>query len=71
MPACTICKTRNAEFVIPKNVDLRNISLDLHFNILTIENRIFIREELKESLGMDFFSPFQPKKKVKVYKSCK
>ena len=26
---------------------------------LSIENRIY-REELKESLGMNFFSPFQP-----------
>ena len=26
---------------------------------LSIENRIY-REELKESLGMTFFSPFQP-----------
>ena len=25
-----------------------------------IENRIYIREEFKESLGMNFFSPFQP-----------
>ena len=28
---------------------------------VTIENRIY-REELKESLGMNFFSPFQPEK---------
>ena len=37
---------------------------------LTIENRIY-REELKESLGMNFFSPFQPEREFKVYKSCK
>ena len=36
-----------------------------------IENRIYIREELKESLGMNFFSPFQPEREFKVYKSCK
>ena len=36
----------------------------------TIENRI-CREELKESLGMNFFSPFQPEREFKVYKSCK
>ena len=35
-----------------------------------IENRIY-REELKESLGMIFFSPFQPEREFKVYKSCK
>ena len=29
------------------------------------------REELKESLGMNFFSPFQPEREFKVYKSCK
>ena len=38
--------------------------------LLTIENRIY-REELKESLGMNFFSPFQPEREFKVYKSCK
>ena len=35
-----------------------------------IENRIY-REELKESLGMIFVSPFQPEREFKVYKSCK
>ena len=34
------------------------------------ENRIH-REELKESLGMNFFSPFQPEREFKVFKSCK
>ena len=37
----------------------------------SIENRIYIRGELKESLGMNFFSPFQPEREFKVYKSCK
>ena len=36
----------------------------------SIENRIY-REELKESLGMNFFSPFQPEREFKVYKLCK
>ena len=36
----------------------------------TIENRIY-REELKESLGMNFVSPFQPEREFQVYKSCK
>ena len=36
----------------------------------TIENRIY-REELKESLGMNFVSPFQPEREFKVYKSSK
>ena len=38
--------------------------------VVAIENRIY-REELKESLGMIFFSPFQPERELKVYKSCK
>ena len=42
----------------------------LLFSVINIENRIY-REELKESLGMDFFSPFQPEREFKVYKSCK
>ena len=36
-----------------------------------IENRIYIRGEFKESLGMNFFRPFQPEREFKVYKSCK
>ena len=39
--------------------------------IMPIENRIYIREEFKESLGMIFFTPFQPEREFKVYKSCK
>ena len=39
-------------------------------SVVTIENRIY-REELKEFLGMIFFSPFQPEREFKVYKSCK
>ena len=33
----------------------------------SIEYRIY-REELKESLDMNFFSPFQPEREFKVYK---
>ena len=39
--------------------------------VLPIENRIYIRGEFKESLGMNFFSPFRPEREFKVYKSCK
>ena len=46
-----------------------NIFLDM--KALIIENRIYIREELKESLGMNFFSPFQPEREFKVYKAWK
>ena len=35
------------------------------------ENVIYIRGEFRESLGMNFFSPFQPEREFKVYKSCK
>ena len=38
---------------------------------ISIENRIYIRGEFKESLGMNYFSPFQPEREFKVYKSCK
>ncbi len=34
----------------------------------TKENRIYIRGEFRESLGMNFFSPFQPERGFKVYK---
>ena len=40
-------------------------------NTLTIENRIYIRGEFKESLGMNLFSPFQSEREFKVYKSFK
>ena len=59
--------------------DCKELNYFLHSGILRlimvmhrlgIENRIY-REELKESLGMNFFSPFQPKREFKVYKSCK
>ena len=43
-------------------------------SVINIENRIY-REELKESLGMNFVSnfvsPFQPEREFKVYKSAK
>ena len=35
------------------------------------EYRIYIRVEFRQSLGMNLVSPFQPKRKFKVYKSCK
>ena len=49
------------------------LDLMLIFHVLevkNIENGIY-REELKESLGMIFFSPFKPEREFKVYKSCK
>ena len=38
---------------------------------LTIETRIYHRWEFKESLGINFLSPFQPERELKVHKSCK
>ena len=32
------------------------------------ENRIYIRVEFRQSLGMSFVSPFQPEREFKVYK---
>ena len=39
--------------------------------VIDIENRKYIRGKFKESLSMNFFSPFQPEREFKVYKSCK
>ena len=52
------------------NYSLLNHSSKLELYTRGIENRIY-REEFKESLGMNFFSPFQPVRELKVYKSCK
>ena len=41
------------------------------FYIFPKENRIYIRGEYRQSLGMHFFSPFQLERKFKVFKSCK
>ena len=43
----------------------------LRSSVLDKENRIYIRRESKQSLDMNFFSPFQPEREFKVYKSCK
>ena len=43
----------------------RHISFYILFFVISIENRIYI-EELKESLGVNFFSPFQPEREFKV-----
>ena len=42
-----------------------------YLDYMAIENRIYIRGEFKESFDMNFFSPFQPEREFKVYKSCK
>jgi len=39
-------------------------------SIMLIE-QVLVRGEFRESLGMNFFSPFQPEREFKVYKSCK
>ena len=61
--------TINLELEICKKLDLSYYIVHLVM-FLNIENRIY-REELKESVGMNFFSPFQPEREFKVYKSSK
>ena len=40
--------------------------------VISKENRIYIRVEFMQSLGMNFVSPFKPaEREFKVYKSCK
>jgi len=43
----------------------------IYLHYTRIENRIYIRGEFKESLGMNLFSPFQSEREFKEYKSCK
>ena len=45
--------------------------MDIFKDLRGFTHRIYIRGELRESLGMNFFSPFQPEREFKVYKSCK
>ena len=44
----------------------KKFEICLILKLINIENRIYIREELKESLGMNFFGPFQPEREFKV-----
>ena len=43
----------------------------LRGHFITKENRIYIRVEFSQSLGVNFVCPFQPEREFKVYKSCK
>ena len=47
-----------------------NASLILYTG-LGKKNRIYIRVEFRQSLGMNFVSSFQPEREFKVYTSCK
>ena len=43
--------------------NLKGVNTDrqcMAVKVITIENRIYIRREVRESLSMDLFSPFQP-----------
>ena len=62
--------TYNMMGLCPDIQPLIKVTTEHHLGIICIENRIY-REELKESLGMNFFSPFQTEREFKVYKSCK
>ena len=53
-----------------RNFQQKKCSQNNFVSDFSIENIIY-REELKESLGMKFFNPFQPEREFKVYKSCK
>ena len=64
------------EIYILKNGENERILQSLYcdrndINICNIENRIYIRVEFRQSLGMNFVSPFQPEREFKVSKSCK
>ena len=53
---------------IRKEVIFQIKTLFFIFNgIVGKENRMYIKGEFKESLGMNFFSPFQPEREFKVY----
>ena len=49
---------KNTSILLLKTANPVN-GTEIQFLVKNIENRIY-REELKESLGMNFFSPFQP-----------
>ena len=53
-----------------KTETLTSVSGDKIWTI-TKENRICIRMEFRQSLGMNFVSPFQPEREFKVYNACK
>ena len=52
--------------VLSLNISVRKIILSLYclYLVLNKENRIYIRVEFRQSLGMNFVSPFQPEKGV-------
>ena len=66
------CKIYNAK-CYKQNVTVHNVTMQnvIRQNVIIKENRIYIRVEFRESLGMNFFSPFQSESEFKVYKSCK
>ena len=66
------CDTRLVFTFPPKDSTLQyKNAYTSEITLLAKENRIYIRGELRESLGMNLFSPFQPEREFKVYKSCK
>jgi len=66
-----IIKCRLWYLIVIKWQRLHFVSLSILKCAFIIENRIYIQGEFKESLGINFFSPFQPEREFKVYKSCK
>ena len=70
IPFCSFCV-----LISDENTDILtfsvNQSISKFSSIKGKENRIYIRVGFRLSLGMNLFSPFQPKREFKVYKSCK
>jgi len=64
--------SKNQDVLFELLLSPKSISQDLIGEPHTIsikENRIYIRVEFRQSLGMNFVSPFQPEREFKVYKS--
>ena len=76
------CKKNIFSVILPNyppplpEIESTGITLTLRISksLVTVsnkENRIYIRGEFRQSLDMNFFSPFQSEREFKVYKSCK
>ena len=61
-----ICKTRNAQFMIPKNEDLRNIFLGLHFCILP-DLRVVENQDIVLIILRRVYSVFSPRKSLHFF----
>jgi len=62
---------QNKKFHFEKVLKTKRFHIIQTLYTFSKENRIYIRGEFREFLGMNFFNPFQPEREFKVYKSCK